>query len=139
MTKCAYVALGVSDKQVAERKLAHIVAEKQRESVGLIDSKAIRDGAHRKLVEHLNDYCADLARKGRDAKYVENVQRWIKKVAAECNWRRAADITADGFITWRSRFKRAPRTLNHYLEAFRAFLNWLQGVERIKSNPLSRI
>ena len=139
MPRCAYVALGVSDKQVAERKLAQIVAEKQQESVGLIDSKAIRDGAHRKLGEHLNDYCSDLARKGRDAKYVENVQRWIKKVATECNWRRPSEITGDGFITWRSRQKKAHRTLNHYLEAFRAFLNWLQGVERIKSNPLLRV
>jgi integrase len=139
MTKCAYVALGVADKQVAERMLAQIVTEKQRESVGLIDPKAVRDGASRRLGEHVVDYSADLAKKGRDAKYIENVQRWIRKLASEGSWRRVSDITPDSFIAWRSRQSKAPRTLNHYLEATRAFLNWLEGVGRINSNPLSRV
>ncbi len=54
------IPLGTDDKQVAEKKLAQIIAEKERERAGIIAPKAQRTAAQKRLEEHLADFIADL-------------------------------------------------------------------------------
>jgi hypothetical protein len=46
------------------------------------------------------------------------------------------DITADGFVTWRSVQPYAAKTLNDYLNAISALMNWLERMGRLVKNPL---
>jgi site-specific recombinase XerD len=47
-----------------------------------------------------------------------------------------ADVKAQEFLEWRRNQSFAPKTLNHYLDTARAFLNWLVKQELIEKNPL---
>ena len=58
--KINVVALAVSDKQVAQEKLKQIVSEQERETVGLIAPKKIRDSGQKALNAHVEDFIADL-------------------------------------------------------------------------------
>ncbi len=46
--------------------------EKQQEAVGIVAPRPLRDAAQRALEEHLKEFVADLAAKGRDAKSASN-------------------------------------------------------------------
>jgi len=58
-------SLGVTDLQVANKKAQEFIQEKEREAAGIIEAKPMRDAAQRPLLEHLNDYEADLVTRGR--------------------------------------------------------------------------
>ena len=61
-------SLGVSDKQVAEKKAREFIQELEREAAGIIEPKVIREAARKALSEHLDDYVADLERRGRSGR-----------------------------------------------------------------------
>jgi len=133
-------SLGVVDIQVANKKAQEFILEMERESAGIIEPKLARDAAQRPLVEHLNDYEADLVTRGRAGRSGRGARllkaRLVRLMSKTC-WKYAGQITADSFIGWRNDQKKlAARTKNHYLQGMVSFLNWMERVGRIKSNPL---
>lgn len=130
------VALQTADKQVAEAKLKKIVAEKERELVGLVAPKIQRESADRPLAEHLNEFITDLETKQRAEKYIHDLKSRFTKVASDCHWKYPRDIQADRFMQWRSQYKAAPKTLNEYLNACNALINWMIKLGRMTHNPL---
>jgi len=133
------VALGTADKQVAERKLQEIIREKEQERAGLIAPRAQRDAAQKKLASHLEDFIADLKAKQRSKKHILGTQSRISKLLVACRWKVVSDISAQGFVKWRSEQTMAPKTLNEYLNAICNLLNWMVTMERIERNPLERV
>jgi len=135
-------SLGVTDKQVAD-KLAHeFIQERERETAGIFEPKAVRDAAKKPLTAHLDDYVADLAargRNGRGGRGARLVASRIKVLLRECNWQVVYDVTADSFIAWRNRQTWSMRTKNHYLQGMFSFLNWMERADRIKTNPLKKV
>jgi len=134
-----WVSLGVSDKQVADKKARDFMREKELEAAGILEPKVIRSAAGRPLAEHLEDYLADLKsrnRAGRNGDGGKKLKTRITTLIGECRWLVAFNVTADSFISWRSKQKSAARTLNHYLQSMVSFLNWMERVGRIKTNPL---
>src|ERR1035437_10141218 len=136
MPKPIEVPLRTADKQVAQTKLLNIVKEAEQERAGIIAPKSLRDGAQRRLKEHLADYTRDLEKLGRDSMYVYNVEKLVERLLAECNWDFPMDVTADSFQGWRGNQDKAPKTLNEYLSTMGAFLNWLVCNKRLMANPL---
>jgi len=131
------VSLGTSDKQIAEKRRAELLREKEFEREGLIPSKAVREAAQRPLEAHLEDFVGDLRRQGRSEKYLANLECRIGGLIRDCGWRVVQDVTADKFQTWRRRqAKLKDKTANDYLEAVRCFFNWLMRLGRAASNPL---
>ena len=51
-----------SDKQVAEKKRAELLREKEHERAGFIPAKAARDAAQRSLGEQLAEFLGDMGR-----------------------------------------------------------------------------
>jgi integrase len=134
------VALGSADKQVAQKRLAEIVAEKERERAGIIAPRLERDSAAQPIAKHLEDFMADLHTLGRTPDYINKIVARIRHVAASCRWQLPADITADSFIGWRSQQpKLGPKTLNEYLNALNSMLNWMDRNGRISTNPLRKV
>ena len=132
-------SLGVTDKQVAEKKAQEFLQEKEREAAGILEPKVIRDAALRPLSAHLDDYLADLQKRnraGRNGRGGRQLKMRVTTLLTECRWNVAYHIDADSFIGWRSRQEKSARTLNHYLQATVSFLNWLERMGRIKANPL---
>ena len=118
------VALKTSDKRVAEKKLQEIIKEKQMERDGIIAPKVQREAAQKSLPEHLEDFIADLEALNRSKVYVGHIRSRNSRVFTDCSWNLPIDISADGFVSWRSKQENlSPKTLNEYLNALNAFLN----------------
>ena len=130
------ISLRTSDKQVAQKRRAELLREREHERVGLIPSKAIRDSAQKALVEHLREYVADLRAQGRNSRYVRTVQNAVLALGEDCGWKSVQDITADSFQTWRVGQKKAAKTLNEYLGACSSLINWMVRNGRATGNPL---
>jgi len=134
------VALRTPDKQVAEQKLREIIREKEQERAGIIAPKLQRTSAERPLLDHLEDFLADLQSLGRTTHYQYMLRRRLNRLFRECKWRFARDATVDGFIAWRGRQKnKKPKTLNEYLNSINALLNWMVRTGRLPENPLRRV
>ncbi len=133
------VNLQTRDQQVARSRLTKIVVERQREAEGIISPKPLREAAQRAVADHLSEYVADLRSQGRAGKYVYNVKARIGTLSESCGWSLPKDITADGFLAWRDQQKKAPKTLNEYLDAASAFLNWMHRQGRLVANPLRSV
>ena len=135
-------SLGVTDFQVATKNAQRFLQESEREAAGILEPKVVRDAAQKPLLEHLNDYEADLVmrnRAGRGGRGARLLKSRIAQLVQNNRWQRLADITADAFINWRKHQTLSPRTMNHYLQGMISFLNWLERGERIKFNPLKNV
>ena len=127
---------------MANKRAQEFIQEKEREAAGIIEPKLMREAAQRSLVEHLNDYEADLVargRAGRGGRGARLLKSRITRLLTDNRWQRPADITADSFINWRKRQTDGARTQNHYLQGAISFLNWLERAGRIKFNPLKNV
>ncbi len=136
-------SLGVTDKQVAQKRADEFRREWEQEADGLIVPKTIRESAKRCLNEHLLDYLGDMSQRGkggRREKNIRQVRTRVSRVFGDLGWKLARDITADGFTLWRNKQSNlSPKTLNHYLDAISSFLNWCVRMGRIQINPLSTV
>jgi len=134
-------SLKVSERQAAEKNAREFREEYEQEAACILAPKVIREAASKPLAMHLGDYVADLEKRnraGRNGRGGRQLKMRVTTLLNECNWKVAFNIGADSFIAWRSRQKKekGARTLNLYLQAAIAFLNWMERVGRIKANPL---
>ncbi len=137
-SKQTTVSLGVTDKRVAQMKLAKIVESEQLRRAGLDVSGSGKLGE--KIEDLLNRFCDDLERRGRDQKYIADVRRFVRIVSAHAGWEMLGDVAPEGFLNWRrDNGSKAPKTLNEYLNAWNVFLNWLVQSEFIPLNRLAKI
>jgi len=138
-SKIVEVPLKTSDKQAARIRLEQIIQEKERERAGILPPKAMRDAAVRPLTDHLGDFLSDLTALRRSGKYLYHLRSRVTRVLEECRWSVPADITRDSFVAWRARWTKSPKTVNEYLNALNALLNWMLRQERIPRNPLQGV
>nr|MBA3834152.1 tyrosine-type recombinase/integrase [Chthoniobacterales bacterium] len=128
------VALGVSDKQVAQEMLRKIIVDAEREREGLIAPRNQRDAIALSLSTHAHTYCDSRRAIRCDQKYVLELGRKLDKLIRECGWVTARHVTPESFEAWRAKQKKAPKTLNEYLNAISGLMNWLEP--RVGPNPL---
>ncbi|MED5585090.1 MAG: site-specific integrase [Verrucomicrobiota bacterium] len=137
-TRDTQIALGVTDKRVAQQKLDRIVEKEQQRRAGM--EVASFEGIQTPVTEALALFCEDLRTRQRSDKYIKDIERFVRIVSEHAKWRNLIDIKPDGFLSWRSaNGNKAAKTLNEYLNAFNAFLNWLVQRETIPANPLAKI
>ena len=133
------LSLHTSDKRVAEKKLAEIVQQAERERANIALPKTLVDAASKPVAEHIEDYLADLRSTGRTKEYVRQVSARLERLRRDLGWKILNDMTPESFIAWRDRQKTSPRTKNHFHDAVRGFANWLNDHERIETNRFLRV
>lgn len=133
------VSLGLTDKQAAKEKLRQLVVDEQRAAVGILPAKSYRDAAQAKIAALLAEYTADIRARGKTPQYANVVDYRVGKIIKEAKWARLADITPQSFMTWRTAFTGAPKTLREYQTMLSAFLNWLVASDRLERNPLAKV
>ena len=112
----------------------------QHPRAGLIAPKHERVDAERPMSEHLKDFLADLKVMGRSAIYLRQINTRNTRLFEECKWRFAKEITSDQFTAWRAKQENlSAKTLNEYLNAVTALLNWMIKHKRIVANPLTDV
>lgn len=134
-------SLRVRDKAAAERKKSDFIQDFEREEVGILPSRSLRETASASLASLFDAFLLDLQNQRRDSMYVENLGRYLRNPADECGWKRVRDVTSAAFKQWRSgpAGTKSPTTLNHYLTSWKTFFNWLVSTERIELNPLRTV
>lgn len=130
------VALGVTDKQVAEEKLREIVRRAERRAHGLEPSEQELQRVGRPLSEHLADFVADLRTRGRNAQYICDVKGRVSCLLTECEWMTVRDVNASSFMAWRGKQSKSAKTLNEYLAAMKALLAFMDVRQ---DNPLANV
>jgi hypothetical protein len=98
-------SLGVTDKQVADKKAQEFRQEHEREAAGILEPKVIRKAATRPFAAHLEDYPGDLEKRnraGRNGRGARQLKMRVGTLLKECNWTVAFNVTADSFIAWRT-------------------------------------
>jgi integrase len=138
-TKITTVALHVTDRDVAERKLRELIRDIEREEMGVSVPKRMRVAAETALVGHITAYCADLRARRRASEHVATTERRLKKLSADCNWRRLIDVTAESFQIWRTKQPWGPKTLNDYRAAMFGLFAWFQKTGRVDENPMKSV
>jgi len=133
------IPLRTSDKQVAVQRLQQIVQEKQQERAGIIPSRQQLETALRPLIESVEDFIQTRVSIGRDERYIKELKSKLLRMAAECFWNTATDITADSFEKWRGRQTMSAKTKNEYFHALSVFLRWLERREKISVNPIRHV
>jgi len=134
-TSLTQVPLGCADRQVAKKRLADLISEKEREAAGLIAPKVEREAATRPLKDHLEDWLETKDRT-RDDQYLVGVRNRVLRLIKECQWTYAKDVKAEDYAQWVGRSDLSPKTLNDFLVSIRTLLNWMVKQGRIGANPL---
>ena len=133
------VALGVTDKRVAEKKLADLIRSLEEEAVGLAPPKLLRESAMRPIAEHVGEFIDDLRMKNRSRGHYRRVEQRLGILCRECEWNYIRDVTADSFQTWRARQDKSAKTLNDFRSAARSFMTWMSKAGRCKANTLQGV
>jgi integrase len=128
------VPLHTTDKRIALKRLREIVQQEEDERAGFIRPRREREAIRRPLLEHIEAFIAERYAIGRDEKYVRELKKKLLVLATEISWKFLGDVTSESFCAWRRRQNKSPKTLNEYLGAIGALLNWLEPV--IGANPL---
>src|SRR5438094_9626194 len=72
--RIADASLGTSDNRCGEKRREELRNEQLYERDGLILPKPVREAAHRKLSEHLEDFIGDMGRRGKAETHLANLE-----------------------------------------------------------------
>ena len=131
--------LHVTDKRVAQQKLAQLLGELEREAAGIGAPKVQREAAHAQLLTHLRAFLAQCEATGRSQNTLDKYSHSLPKLFERCNWQTVRDITEDSFTAWREDSGLSPKTVNDLLSNTSAFLNWMKRRRLIANNPLEHV
>src|ERR1039458_7983644 len=135
-------SLGVTDFQVATKNAQRFLQESEREAAGILEPKVVRDAAQKPLLEHLNDYEADLVmrnRAGRGGRGARLLKSRIAQLVQNNRWQRLAGITADAFINWRKQQTLSPPEINYFRKGCFLFRNGRERGGGINFNPVKNV
>lgn len=128
------------DKSVAQIKLADLVSDLERGSVGLPSLAE----AKRPLMELVKQWHQILlAQPGADVEWARLVTTRLGKLFNGKSFSRVSDINTDAVTQWLADQRALPRgkgqlsqqTCNHYRAHLHAFCNWLQTKNVLQNNP----
>jgi integrase len=111
-------------------------------SWGLIDSR--RAESSKPLTAHVSDYEAVLKSQGKSKTHVAGTISRIRAVMDGCRFAYIRDISGSRVSKYIGGMRdgddaRSATTRNHYLTAFKMFLNWMVADQRVSENPIAHL
>ena len=138
--KVTTLPLHTTDKQLAQQRLLLAVREREKELAGLSGRKPWREAAQSPLLNHLADFLADLRARKRSESHVKHLETRIKRLFFDCHWEHLRDVSADGFMLWRTNQKElSQKTIHEYKNAAFSLFAWMERHDRVETNPLRRV
>ena len=117
-------------------------AELVRAGILTASEDSVADHQGTPLAGHFADYLAHLEAAGRDPGHRENVNRCLRRIAAECRFSTLADLKRDSLERWliaQTKANMGARTRNLYRGAMVTFCNWCVETGRLVSNPFAKV
>jgi hypothetical protein len=129
---------------LAEEIYAQKNLEASRKRPGLTDS--YKEHRQRPLIDHLKEYCKCLLAEGNTPAYAQMTCTRVLTVAKGCKFERIGDLSSSAVLNFLKEKKIGPkkkpisiRTRNAYLQAVKAFANWLVDDHRAPNNPIAHL
>ena len=132
-------ALRVSDKRVAQQKLAELLRELEREAAGIVVPRVQREALALPLSEHVEAFLADVKGKGRSHGTFKRYRTLLRVLSARLGWRSLRDVSPSAFCAWRSSSGLGAKYVNDVLGAALTFFSWLERREVVPVNPLHHV
>lgn len=129
-----------ADKSVALHLLAEAMAVTERVKAGILEADPRE--ARRPIREPLEQYLADLVRRGRDDMYHYNVRKHLEAAIASRRWRCLRDCTPRSIaahLADLSSLGRSARTVNAHRADLSAFFAWCVRNGILERNPCDRV
>ena len=132
------VALGVTEKILAESILHNIIREEERLQYGAV-SRYVKEACSVPISKHLEDFIKVLANIKRSSKHQNHIKRFVTRICDFNGWIYPHEITAFGFEKWRMNSTFSEKTKNHYLSGIHEFCEWMVKHNRMEKNPISAV
>lgn len=139
------VPTGCRTEDAARVRLAELQRGAEKVRSGLLTSDENAAIAHQEtpLVDHISAFIDHQRARGLSRR-VNDTESQLRRVAADCGFRRLADLNPTKLERWlldRGREGMSAGTRNQYRSAWVAFCNWCLGTTppRLLSNPLARV
>jgi hypothetical protein len=134
------VPTGCRDETAARRVLADLERRAELIRSGVVKPAEAAIGEHQAtaLGAHVTDYLTHLEAAEVSAKHLYEVERRLRRVVADCDFARLADLEPAPVERWlvaRAKEDMSARTRNTYLVALLAFCNWCVEGSRLAANP----
>ncbi len=135
------VVRGSKDKKATEALARKLETEAFNRRMGIVDVAAERQAEHRAvgIDQHVQDFVQVLQARGRSEVHVNTTAAQIRAVVGACEFSTLDDIDAAkvaAFIAGLKGQRKAARTINSYLVAFKSFTKWLYQHGRIGADPM---
>lgn len=128
-----YRSLKTKNRAVAAKRLDELYGRLELEREGLLVSD-------KPLAELVVLYLGHLEVVTTSPVYIDLVRVRLNSVAQLKEWHFVKDVQVRQFNEWRSeRADLMPKTLNHYLSAWRSFFSWLVANSYALENPFERV
>jgi integrase len=133
------IALGYTDKHVAQQKMTEIVRERERETVGLSVPRSDKEWAQKTLAEQLAAFLVRVKSRGRSPRTVDTYRKTLTALFTRCGWRRFTDVSERSFCEWKTESGLKPKTLNCILGTANTFFSWLEKQAQGLVHPLRKV
>jgi integrase len=140
------VPTGCRDETAARQVLADLERKAERVRAGLITPAEARTAEHLAgpIAEHFDAYLNALAAAGSVPLHRHNVRTYLNRLAAECGFRRLADLSREALERWlaaETKRGRSARSRNTHRAALVAFANWCAdpSIGRLSANPFKGV
>jgi len=107
---------------------------------GLLDSQ--RANGNKLLIEHLDEFRQIMQSQGKSRKHIKDTVNRIERIFEGCNFSYYRDISGSAVTKFLGKLKDkglVATTRNHYLTAFKIFLNWMVDDNRTTENPIKHL
>ncbi len=142
----ADVPTGCRDEQAARAVLADLEKRAEMVKAGILKTAELQTADHARtpIAEHFDAYLNHHDAAGSVALHRHNVRTYLDRIAADCGFRRLADLDRSAFESWLSRETkrgRSARSRNTHRATLIAFCHWCSRPEvaRLASNPFKGI
>ena len=137
------VATGCRTEDAARAVLTDLEkrADKVRSGIRSSTEDAVIDHQATPLADHITTYIDHQKAKGASRR-VDDVRRQLRRVAADCGFRRLTDLTASALERWllaREAAGMGAATRNEYRIAWVMFGNWCIRTHRLLSSPFADV
>lgn len=138
-TKSRVFALETTDRRIAEMKLRELAKDFEKEALGLLPAKTIREALARPLTELLNEFIAELKTKGRAPGTLRKYQGTLRIMFTRVGWNDLRSVSAKAFLQWRAKSGLSAPTVNALLANAQGFFRWLCHQRQLTEDPLAYV
>ena len=132
-------ALHTTDRRIAEMKLIEMAKDFEKEALGLMPARSIRDALNTPLAEHLDLFAADLKAKGRTQGTLRKYIGTLRLLFERLGWRDLRGISPKEFVHWRTKSGLSAKSVNDVLANAQGFFRWLRHQRQLQEDPLKYV